>query len=195
MPLRSGPHGYGTVTKTVHWMTFVLLVAQFVVGYAMEAEVECDPPGEDRSGGDTSDARDDRLDRIEDACEARVGDVYAVSFTDGWSLLDLHVLLGLTILGLAVLRVVWRRYDGLPPWAETLTSRERTFVHWYERVLIALLFLIPLSGLLLVLTGDDAVLPVHIAAHIAFFVALAAHVGLVLKHTLVDRDQLLSRML
>jgi cytochrome b561 len=33
--LRNGPHGYGLVTKFLHWATVVLLLAQFVVGYVM----------------------------------------------------------------------------------------------------------------------------------------------------------------
>jgi cytochrome b561 len=44
-----------------------------------------------------------------------------------------------------------------------------------------------------VLVSDDAV-GVHVASHIAFYVALAAHVGLVLKHQVIDRDRLLRRM-
>ncbi|MGH3361188.1 MAG: cytochrome b [Nocardioides sp.] len=195
MTLRNGPHGYGSVTKALHWITLAAITGQFVIGYSMEAEIDCDPPGEQRSGGDTTDAQDERLDRLEETCEARVGDGYEVAFGDSWSLVEVHVLLGLTILALAVARVVWRRIGGLPPWAETLSSGERTLVHWYEKVLVALLFVIPLSGLALVLSDDDAVLPLHVAAHIAFFVAIAVHLGLVLKHTLVDRDRLLSRML
>ena len=35
--------------------------AQFVVGYTMDLDSGCDPPGEDRSGGDTSDAEEERL--------------------------------------------------------------------------------------------------------------------------------------
>jgi cytochrome b561 len=61
-------------------------------------------------------------------------------------------------------------------------------------VLYVLLFVVPLTGLWLVLVSDDAV-ALHVASHIAFFVALALHVGLVLKHQLIDRDQLLRRML
>ena len=61
-------------------------------------------------------------------------------------------------------------------------------------MLYVLLFAIPLSGLWLVFVSDDAV-AVHIASHIALFVAVAAHVGLVLKHQLIDRDRLLRRML
>ncbi|MDX6644607.1 MAG: hypothetical protein QOK40_334 [Miltoncostaeaceae bacterium] len=76
----------------------------------------------------------------------------------------------------------------------TLSAAERTLAHWTERALLVLLFAIPLSGLWLVLVSDDAV-GVHVAAHISFFVALAAHLGLVLKHQLIDRDRLLRRML
>ena len=45
--------------------------------------------------------------------------------------------------------------------------------------MLALLFVVPLTGLTLVL-GDDDLLPLHVAAHVVFFTALAAHVGLVL---------------
>lgn len=48
-------------------------------------------------------------------------------------------------------------------------------MHWTERSLMALLFLVPLSGLLMVGTGDDGWLPLHVAAHVGFFVTLAAH--------------------
>ena len=52
----------------------------------------------------------------------------------------------------------------------------------------------PLTGIWLVAVSDDA-LAAHIAGHIALFLALAAHVGLVLKHQLIQRDRLLRRML
>jgi cytochrome b561 len=85
-----------------------------------------------------------------------------------------------------VLRVVWRRVAGLPPWAETLSDGERRIVTVTERVLLTMLFVVPLTGLALVL-GDDGLLPVHVTAHIAFFVALAAHVVLVLRRGLLPR--------
>jgi cytochrome b561 len=109
-------------------------------------------------------------------------------------LLTLHIVLGLTILALAIARVLWRRHAGLPPWAATLSHGERVLAHWTERPMMLLLFVIPLTGLWLVLVSDDA-LGIHVASHIAFFVALAAHIGLVMKHQLVDRDGLLERML
>ena len=53
--------------------------------------------------------------------------------------------------------------------------------------------MIPLTGLSLLLVSDD-LLALHVASHIVFFVALALHLGLVLKHSVVDRDGLFSRM-
>jgi len=109
-------------------------------------------------------------------------------------LLTAHVVLGLTILVLATVRLWWRRRSTLPPWAPGLSTAERTLAHWTERALYTLLFVMPLSGLWLVLISDDAV-AVHVASHVAFFVAVTAHVGLVLKHQLLDRDHLLRRMI
>jgi cytochrome b561 len=99
-----------------------------------------------------------------------------------------------TILVLAVMRLWWRRRTTLPAWAPGLSATERRFAHWTERALYLLLFAIPSTGLWLVLVSDDAV-AFHVAAHIAFFVVFAAHIGLVLKHQLIDRDGLLRRMI
>ncbi|MEU9108279.1 cytochrome b/b6 domain-containing protein [Streptomyces xanthophaeus] len=110
-------------------------------------------------------------------------------------LLTAHVLLGLTVPVLAVFRLAWRRATGLPPWAPCLSPRERRPAHWTETCLYVLLFAMPLTGLWLVVVGDDDALAPHVAAHLAFFVALAVHLGLVLKHTVVHRDGLLRRML
>jgi cytochrome b561 len=215
MRLRNGSHGYGVVTKVLHWGTVAALVAQFVVGYVMIAEgdfekADCDPPADSQDGGDPSDAAKVRTDRIEELCErrqdrleARADDPLGTAYSDlasgdivggGLSLPEIHVLLGLVILVLASSRVAWRRTAGLPPWAESLSPEERTWAHWTEKLLLALLFVIPLSGLLLVVVSYD-LLPLHIAAHIGFFLTIAAHLGLVVKRTLVQPDRLLQRML
>ena len=185
MGLRPDANGYGLVTKMLHWASFVAIVAQFVVGYAM--------------------------DRADDLLE---------SVVDRWfggeeeGLLVVHVAIGLTILVLAVVRLAWRRSAGLPPWAAGLSGAERRLAHRVERALYWLMFLIPITGLALVflsgedwdltsgeweapleLVDDDVVLGAHILTHVAFFLAFAVHVGLVLKHQVVDRDNLLRRML
>jgi cytochrome b561 len=173
MGRRSGEHGYGWVSKSLHWLTVLLVAAQFVVGYSMDLDDGCDPPGEERSGGDTSDAYEERLDRLEDACDTRAE---GLDLTSGaFDLTELHLLLGLSVLVVAGVRLLWRRHDGFPPWSEQLSTGERQLVHWTERLLLLLLFVVPLSGLVLIATGDDGWLPLHVGAHIAFFAALAAH--------------------
>lgn len=185
MSARNGPEGYGWVTKTLHWLTVVLIAGQFVVGYSMDLDGGCDPPGERRSGGDTSERAEARMDRLEDRCEAAAGRLDVVS--GPVDLLELHIGLGVTILALGVARVLWRRVSGLPPWSEALSEGQRRLVHWTERVLLTLLFAVPLSGLALVLSGDDGVLPLHIGAHVAFFVALAAHLATNLRPVVLRR--------
>ncbi len=200
MPLRNGPHGYGLVTKLLHWATVAALAAQFVVGYVM---LNDDGGFEEADCDRGSDRIEEQCERQQDALEARAEDPLGTAYSDlgsgdvfagGVSLPELHVMLGLLVLALVVSRVVWRRTAGLPPWAEGLSAGERSLAHWTEKALLALLFLIPLSGLSLVVVSYD-LLPLHIAAHIAFFVTIAAHLGLVLKHQLLDRDRLLARML
>lgn len=183
--LRNGPHGYGVVTKVLHWATVVAVAAQFVVGYLLDLDDACDPLGEELSGGDTSDALEERLDRLEERCEARA-DAYDL-LGGGFDLAELHLLLGLTVLTLALLRLLWRRASGLPPWSDHLSSRERRVVHVTERVLLALLVVVPLTGLVLVATGDDAWLPLHVASHVAFFVTLAAHLFTNLRPRILRR--------
>ena len=166
---------YATAVKVLHWLTVLALAAQFAVGYVMDADDSGRGRGRGRGrGGESGRGR------------GRGGE------SDGYlddpdTLLKVHVVLGLSILVLAVARVVWRRVAGLPPWAERLTAGQRRLATWTERVLIATLFVIPLSGLALVVSGDDDVLWLHVAAHVAFFAALVAHVGLVAWRGLLPR--------
>lgn len=198
MRLRNGPDGYGLVTKGLHWLTVAAMAGQFSVGYAMDddgvAEVDCD----------------NENDRLEEQCEARQesredasDDAVGTAFSDlgsgdlfdgGLSLPETHVVLGIVIIVLGLVRVLWRSTTPLPPWAEVLNAAERRLEGLLEKVLLSLLFLVPGSGLLLVLGNDDW-LPVHIGAHVLFFVTLALHVGLVLRHTMVRRERQLLRML
>ncbi len=180
--LRNTDLGYGTVAKGLHWLTVLALVCQFTVGYLLDDE---DGSGRGRGRG-----------RGEGSGHGRGGDddVLDDVLDGGWSLLTVHVSLGVLIVLLACVRVAWRRLDGLPPWAGALSAAERRLATITERALLIMLFAVPITGLTLVL-GDDDLLPLHVAAHVVFFVALAAHVGLVLKHQVVNRDRLLARML
>ena len=92
MQLRDDVQGYGVVTKVLHWAMVAALAVQFVVGYAMErADDLLDGPVDRWLGGE-----DDLL-------------------------LIVHAAIGTGILGLAVIRVLWRRLTPLPTWAEGLS--------------------------------------------------------------------------
>lgn len=195
--LRNGEHGYGLVTKALHWLTVLALLAQFALGYLMSSDLVEDLIGEEgggrgrgRSGEDGGQGR------------GRGGDEL-----DGEALLPFHIAVGVSILVLALIRLVWRRTTPLPPWAETLPVRERRLATVVERVLYTLLFVMPLTGLGLVLLsgedwdladgrevsaplellGDDLLLGLHVASHVAFFLTLAVHLTLVTKNRLVGR--------
>jgi cytochrome b561 len=173
--LRNGEYGYGLVTKSLHWLVVAAMAAQFVVGYLL------DDSGQGRGRG-----------RGDESGRGRGGEL-EVFGDDG--LITLHVVLGGTILTLATVRLIWRRTTPLPPWAPTLSAGERTLSRWTERALYVLMFAIPITGLALVLSGDDDLLGLHVTAHVAFYVVITLHVGLVVKHQVVNRDRLLWRML
>ncbi len=167
--------GYSPATKALHWLTVLALAAQFAVGYAMDADDGGQGRGRGRGrGGDSGRGR------------GRGGDGGGY-LDDPDTLVKVHVALGLTILVLAVVRVVWRRVAGLPPWAEQLSPGQRRLAHWTERTLLATLFVIPISGLALVLSGEDDLVWIHVAGHVVFLTALVAHVGLVVGKRLLPR--------
>jgi cytochrome b561 len=179
LPARNGPYGFGRVARVLHWSIAVAIAVQLVVGYLMDGDESGHGRGRGRGGG---------------SGHGRGRGGGYDPFGDD-RLLTLHVVLGATILALATVRLVWRLTTPLPPWAPSLSSAERTIVHWTERALYVLMFAIPLSGLWLVLADDDDLLGAHVATHLAFFVVIALHIGTAAKHQLVDRDQLLRRML
>lgn len=150
---RTGPEGYGLLTKLVHWATVLLLLAQLVVGWLLDLD-DCAGAGED-------------------GCEARAERVDLVG--GGFDLPELHLALGVAILAVGVLRPLWRRVDGFPEWSDHLTPGEQRLVRGVQGSLSSLLVLVPLSGLALVLTADRGWLPLHVTAHAAFYLALGFH--------------------
>lgn len=128
-----------------------------------------------------------------------------------------HKSLGLIALAVAMGRLINRQLGNLPPWAPTLSTGERRFVHRTEQLLYLAMFLMPVSGWLYVMWGNYGVnlfglweMPrplvpsntlrdlakwVHVGAAWMLLLALAGHIGLVLCHQLAKRDGLLKRML
>lgn len=164
MPAKNGDHGYGFVTKLLHWLTFVVLVAQLTLGYLIDDSGHGRGRGRGR-GGESGRGR------------GRGGDG-GLDLDD--PVVRAHVILGCTILALAVLRLAWRLLTPLPPWSERLGPRDRWVENALERVLILMLFATPVTGLLL-LGGEDDLVALHVACHVVLYVAFALHVALVLR--------------
>jgi cytochrome b561 len=128
-----------------------------------------------------------------------------------------HKSVGLTILGLAVLRVLWRLIvppPALPAAVPRWQARASAATHW---ALYALLFALPLTGWLFSsaasfsvswwnfvqlpdLVGPDEGLAeileeTHEILGIGLLVLVGVHVAAALKHQFVDRDGVLLRMI
>jgi cytochrome b561 len=216
MHLRNGDHGYGVVTKFLHWLTVAAVVGQFTVGWTMAAgdalDLEKDRIDElEEAGEELADERGDfveeafkaEIDRLEDELDALEDEYVSAAFSDvfsgnflidGLSLPEIHVLLGLSIMLLGLVRVVWRIATPLPPWADFLKPGERRLESLLENVLLTMLIVVPGTGLLLI-AGEISWLPVHIGAQLVLLATIAVHVGLVLSHTVIRRDRQLARML
>ncbi len=127
-----------------------------------------------------------------------------------------HKSIGVTVLGLIVLRIVWRLIVGAPAYAEPLGKLIRVASRAGHLALYTLMIAMPVSGYVASTAGGRAVrwfglfeLPRLVAkdrfvavaagwAHLVFawtlaFV-LAAHLGAVVWHTAIRRDSVLTRM-
>jgi cytochrome b561 len=131
-------------------------------------------------------------------------------------LVAIHRPLGIMILILAVIRLINRICTKLPPFSPTMSRLERFLASSAERLLYALMLILPLVGWGMLSAGQYPIVmfgPVHlppilpanpmlyaflrrshtILAYLLFFTFLA-HLGAVLFHTLIIRDRFLDRM-
>jgi cytochrome b561 len=69
-------------------------------------------------------------------------------FPDSWvrPVIDLHKSIGLTVLGLALLRILWRLAHRPPPMPDSYSPVERAGAHAAHLVLYVLIVSLPLSG-------------------------------------------------
>ena len=127
-----------------------------------------------------------------------------------------HKSIGMTILGLAALRLLWRWVNPTPPLPPNLKPHERWLAHFTHVSLYGLLFAMPLTGWIMSSARGFPVswfnlvqLPnlvsrnlalyhllvrVHVALAITLALALALHVAAALKHHFVLHDDTLRRM-
>jgi cytochrome b561 len=128
-----------------------------------------------------------------------------------------HKWIGVTVFVLAVIRLSWRTTHRPPPLPDGMPAWERLAAEGVHYLLYALIFVIPISGWLMssakgmqtvwfgVLPLPDLVAKdkalgdllhdVHTMLNFAMLGLLFAHVGGAFKHHLIDRDDVLARMI
>lgn len=70
----------------------------------------------------------------------------SLSDTGARTVIDLHKSIGITVLGLAAMRLLWRWMRPPPDFPPELRRSERLLAHGVHGLLYALMFLMPLSG-------------------------------------------------
>lgn len=128
-----------------------------------------------------------------------------------------HKWAGVTILGLATLRLLWRLTHPAPAYPDSMPAWQKTGANVLHGLLYVLMFAVPISGYFYTLASgypvvyfglvklpvliekNEELKPVLQALHFWLNMTLAAavlmHVAAALKHQFIDRDGVLRRML
>ena len=106
----------------------------------------------------------------------------------------LHIIGGIFLLGLMVLRLVFRALHGAPPHASSGYPLMDKAAIWGHRALYALLLLLPMAGLAawfggLKVAGEAHEVLVNLTA-----LLIAGHIAAALYHQFILKDRLLDRM-
>lgn len=181
MALTNTVERWGSVAKTFHWLMAVILIGALTVGLMMN-----DWPDEDA------------------VTKAR--------------LYHLHQSTGVLLFALVALRLLWRSLQPVPPVPADSWRFTRRAAAISHALLYALMVLIPITGYLMVSTGPDrsdfyAFNLVHVPfllggnetlhqvfrfTHanltLLFMILIIVHVLAALKHALINRDGVWSRM-
>jgi cytochrome b561 len=187
--MRGAPE-YTPVQKTLHWLVALLVLAQIPVGIVI-------------AGYEQETVR---------AVDAALGEN---AFN---TIYDLHKSVGLTILGLMIVRVGARATMGKPPYAQPLPSWQRAVSGFVHGALYVLLIATPIVGWLGVSaytapvpvfflfdatlpTGQDRELSnwllhdVHAPMALLIGILAAVHVLAALQHRFIRRDEVMGRMI
>lgn len=128
-----------------------------------------------------------------------------------------HKWLGITVLGLACARLLWRLTHAAPPYPHQMPRWQQKSAHALHGLLYLLIFAVPLSGyfyslaagvpvvylgvipLPVLIEADPELKPllkqVHYVLNMVLLGGFVLHVLAALKHQLIDRDGVLKRML
>lgn len=134
---------------------------------------------------------------------------------DAGGLMGLHRSVGITILALAVLRLLWRLVDRAPAWPAGMAAYERAIARAVHAAFYLLLFALPLTGWMMssaegdavawfglvelpelpVRASEDALEDLHETLFNLLFALAVLHALAALKHHVWDRDHVLRSML
>lgn len=177
--LPAAPAGYTRTAIALHWLIALLIVCAFALGWVMT-----DIPG----------------------------------FTPTkLKYFSWHKWLGVTIFALAIVRVLWRATHVPPPLPAGMPALQRIGAHGVHVLLYVLMLAIPVTGYLYSsasnipvvylgivplprLIDPDPVLKetlktLHVSLNYILLALVGLHVLAAVKHQVLDRDGLLSRML
>jgi len=132
----------------------------------------------------------------------------------GW--FNLHKSVGLTLALLIAFRLIWRLRHAPPPAPATLPAWQAAAARWGHGLMYVCMLALPISGYVgstfsgypikwfgLALPGwgwkddaiKDAMSTLHYGVSWLLVALIAAHLAAALKHLLLDRDEVFSRML
>lgn len=192
MPRQNTPHSYGSVTKTFHWLTALLILTAFPVGYIAQTTAEFIQSSE-------FDGSQAVLDRAT-------------------LLFSLHKTIGVAAFFIGLLRILWslnQEKPGLLHPNRKLEAWAAETAHW---VLYGAMVIVPLSGWihhaatvgyapiwwpfgqnLPFVPKSDTIAhlfgSIHWYAMVLLGLTILAHIGGALKHHVIDHDSTLLRML
>jgi cytochrome b561 len=178
MNLRNTENGYGAVARALHWWMAIIMIGLICLGLYMTDQPDGDPK---------------------------------------WRLFDLHKSLGTLIFMLALVRLAWRHVSPPPPLPASMKASDKLAAHAGHLLLYAAMFALPITGYLdaslggyhlsffglfdvpLLFAKNEALFDVVETAHgwigYALAALIVAHMGAALKHHIVDKDNVLTRML
>ncbi|WP_448579590.1 cytochrome b [Thermaurantiacus sp.] len=183
----TGRRGYSRLAIALHWVIALMILGNLVGGLVAHEMLEA-ATGADRA--------------------------------QGLRLMELHKSAGLTILGLSLVRLATRLLAGVPALPVHMTATERALARIVHGGFYVLMLALPLAGWVMVSASPSAaplswfglvswpLLPVPVSAGLGEAAAeahellalgmlalLALHVAGALKHHVLDRDEVLARML
>jgi cytochrome b561 len=128
-----------------------------------------------------------------------------------------HKWIGVTVLGLACLRLLWRLLNPPPAYPDTMSNVQKRAASALHLLLYVLIFAVPVSGYCYSISAGVPVVylgliplpslmapnpelkPVlkllHYCLNVTLLAAFLMHVAAALKHHFIDRDGILLRML